>query len=253
MNFIRVVDLETTGFDAPKHAPIEIGWTDLADIGAGWDLAWPRYAQVFCDPGRDIPPEACAIHHIVAADLIGALTWREAVGALDAAISTHGGELMLGKPVAYAAHSAKMERQWLVPELVGDVPWICTWKCALRLWPDAPGHSNQCLRYWRNPAGLTREIADRAHRAGPDAYVTAHLLRDMLAQAPLDDLIAWSAEPALLVRVPFGRSTRGMRWTEVEADFLCWVLDRDFDEDVMFTARIELERRETLLRHARAE
>jgi hypothetical protein len=26
-------------------------------------------------------------------------------------------------------------------------PWICTYKCALRVWPDLDGHSNQELRY----------------------------------------------------------------------------------------------------------
>jgi exodeoxyribonuclease X len=26
-------------------------------------------------------------------------------------------------------------------------PWICSYKCALRVWPELDGHSNQELRY----------------------------------------------------------------------------------------------------------
>lgn len=58
--------------------------------------------------------------------------------------------------------------------------------------------------YQRKPAGLVHEIGRPAHRAMPDAYVTAHHLRDMLNEASLDQLIAWSAEPGLLPRVPTG-------------------------------------------------
>lgn len=91
-------------------------------------------------------------------------------------------------------------------------------------------------------------VVDRAHRAGPDAYVTAFLLRELLAQHPLSTLIQWSQEPAILIRVPFGKrpeegGSRGMRWTEVDASLLYWTVERDFSEDVLFTVRLEIERR----------
>ena len=60
------------------------------------------------------------------------------------------------------------------------------------------------LRYQRKPEGLVHEIALPAHRAMPDAYVTAHHLPDVLNEASLDQLIAWSAELGLLPRVPNG-------------------------------------------------
>jgi exodeoxyribonuclease X len=60
----------------------------------------------------------------------------------------------------------------------------------------------------------------------------------------LTTLIKWTSEPGMLIRVPFGRDTRGKKWTEVDDGFLLWVLERDFSEDVLFTAKLELERRE---------
>lgn len=248
-SIIRVVDLETTGF-APPAEVCEIGWCDLrstvVDL-AGSPMGWSvfshpdrRYGARLVRTERPIPPETSAIHHIIDADLTNPAnlveTWP-ASGA-DRCRTIDGSPIPL-----FAAHNARMERQWLTPEMTGSARWICTYKAALRLWPDAPSHSNQALRYWRR-LPVDREIADRAHRAGPDAYVTAHLLADMLGEpdVTVDRLVAWTEEPALLAKCNMG-SWRGRRWSEIdEPSFLEWVLRRDFDEDTLFTARFYLDR-----------
>jgi len=120
-----------------------------------------------------------------------------------------------------------------------------------RLWPEAPSHSNQALRYWRRPIGLDRAVAPSGHRAYQDAYVTAFLLRDLLSLASLEDLIEWSSEPALQVRCHIGK-WRGTPWSEVDDGFLHWILGKDFDEDVVFTVKHELDRREKELRASEA-
>ena len=91
-------------------------------------------------------------------------------------------------------------------------PAICTYKAALRLWPEAPGHGNQVLRYWLRPKDLDPVIASPPHRALPDAYVTAFILRELLELATVEELIAWTGEPALLPRVTFGQY-RGVHGT----------------------------------------
>lgn len=90
------------------------------------------------------------------------------------------------------------------------------------------------------PEGLVHELGLPAHRALPDAYVTAHHLRDMLNQASFQQLLAWSSEPALLPRVPSGPE-RGRRWDDIGNDAL-EVLAQDRDPDVRFSARRALER-----------
>lgn len=233
---IRVIDLETTGFTAPEHGVCEIGWNDLHHVpGTGWVIG--SGGTMLTDPCRTIPPEASAIHHIILEDVLERPSFDLVAGRVFRREPT--------PPIAYAAHNAKFERQWCTDEITGGVPWICTYKAALRLWPEAPGHSNQTLRYWRNPRGLDRKLASETHRAFPDAYVTAHLLRDMLEMAPVDDLIRWSSEPALQVRCHIGK-WRGALWSDVDIGFLHWVAVRDFDEDVLFTVRHEIERRENL-------
>lgn len=241
---IRVVDLETTGLTPPEAEPIEIGWCDLyakarglAGEPTGW--AVDRHGEYLIRPQRPIPPETSAIHHLTAADF-----GPDAIAYPWETEGRHVIRPMFGRPMAfYAAHNAGFERQFITADWTESAAWICTWKCALRLWPEAPAHSNQALRYWRSLA-VDRAIANRAHRAGPDAYVTAHLLRDMLEQpgVTLAQLVAWSAEPALLARCTIGR-WRGTPWREIDdSSFLRWILDRDFSEEVRFTARHHLDR-----------
>lgn len=238
---IRVVDLETTGFEAPEHAPCEVAWVDLQHEGIdlsgapiNWRVDAGSMTELLCDPARPIPPETSAVHHILDEDVKGLRFWPEA-------IDTCIGEGIFAADV-FAAHNAKFERQWLTDERTGGKPWVCTYKGALRVWPEAPGHSNQALRYWLKPEGLDRSVAHAAHRAGPDAYVTAFLLRELLKRASLHDLIKWSSEPALLPRVPIGQQ-KGAAWADVDVGFLKWILARDFNEDILHSAHTELERR----------
>lgn len=235
---IRVVDLETTGLP-PDAEVIEIAAVDvrispfaLPRIDEGRTLTGqPRPMQAFVCPPRPIPPEASAVHHIIDGDVAGALPWCEVWPGFISPAVTY-----------YCAHSAKFERAFIPDIMTDDRPWICTWKCALRLWPDAPKHSNQALRYWLKRPGLDRSKANLAHRAWPDAYVTAHLLAAMLECVTAEQLVAWSAEPAILPRITFGK-LRGRPWSDADGGLLHWVIDRDFDEDVKFTVRAELERR----------
>ena len=231
---LRVVDLETTGDSFTNGGVVEVGWQDLrADADGRWVLAGPVGARLV-DPGCPISPNTAAIHHIVDADVAGAPRWDDAAPPV-----LRGADI-----VALAAHRASFEKRWCLPRLSGGARWICTYKCALRIWPEAPTHSNQGLRYWRFPEGLDRATGLPAHRAGPDAYVTAHHLRDMLAVASVEQLLAWSDEPALLIRVPHG-PLRGRRWSELDTAQLDQALGGEWGQnvDMLFTARTERARR----------
>ncbi|USI74726.1 3'-5' exonuclease [Sphingomonas morindae] len=228
---IRVIDLETTGSAPPAHGVCEIGWQDVVERDGAWQVDAARGALLI-DPGRPIPAVTMAVHHITDADVAGAPFWAAAAPAI---LRPEGGV------IALAAHRAAFEQRFCTPRLTGGAAWICTWKCALRLWPDSPSFSNQVLRYWRRPEGLVQALGLPAHRALPDAYVTAHHLRDMLNTAPLADLLAWSAEPGLLPRVPSGLA-HSRHWHELDEAALRR-LAKDRGEDVRFSAEMELRRR----------
>ena len=229
-NRIHVIDLETAG-GGPDDV-CEIGWQDVVRSGEGaWRLDDDRGA-LFVNPGRPISPDTMAVRHIRDEQVAGAPFWKIAAPPV---LRPQGGV------AALAAHRAAFEQRYCRPSLTGGADWICTWKCALRLWPHLPRFSNQMLRYLRMPEGLVHKAGLPAHRALPDAYVTAHHLRDMLNQAPLEQLLLWSLEPGLLPRIPAG-PRRGRSWTEIGLDDLTTFAE-DRDVDVRFSARSELRRR----------
>jgi exodeoxyribonuclease X len=227
--FVRVIDLETAG-NGPQDV-CEIGWQDVSQVDGRWQVAAERGAR-FVNPGRPISPETMAIHHILDDHVAGAPYWKTIAPTI---LRPDGGVLAL------AAHRASFEQRYCRPSLTGAVEWICTWKCALRLWPELPSFSNQRLRYERMPEGLAHETGLPAHRAMPDAYVTAHHLRDMLNEASLETLLHWSREPGLLPRVTSGPD-RGKAFKALSTESLRQ-LANERDLDVRFSATTELRHR----------
>ncbi len=265
--FIRVIDVETTDFE-PDGKVCEVGWTDIrpsqVDMDGNptvWEVGPTRSGLI--DPGVPIPATASALHHITDHTIAAERAKRITVPAWDraapVALSARQSD---PAPHAYAAHNAKFER-FFCARWTGDVPWICTYKAALRIWPDAPGHSLQVLRYW---LGMYEDHGP-AHRAGPDTRYTAFVLAELLgvvaarrSEASLDHadpdhtpvriMAEWANNPALQVTCWLGNWC-GKPWREVDAGFLEWVLGKDFDADVIYTARTELDkrRRETDLQY----
>ena len=91
--------------------------------------------------------------------------------------------------------------------------------------------------------GLDPELASPAHRAGPDTYVTALLLLELMKYATIEEMIRWSAGPALLPRMPLGKY-RGKGWDELPTDYLKWiVISSDLDATIKANAKHELKRR----------
>jgi exodeoxyribonuclease X len=170
-----------------------------------------------------------AVHHLTNEDVAGCPSLDDLLphyldmdGAVDVGV--------------FAAHNWPFEKQWLEHHLLGR-PVICTYRCSARLFPDAPAHRNQVLRYWLKPKGLSSVLANMTHRALPDAYVTSFILRELLERASVEDLIGWSQEPLLLPKVCFGKY-RGAAWSELPNDYLEWVAEKsDLNDDVKYTAR----------------
>jgi hypothetical protein len=126
---IRVIDIETTGIDPAADAIIEIASVDMLR-GGGITNAMDTLVR----PGKPIPPGASAIHHIIDEDLKDAPAFSEVIDRFRGAD-------------AYVAHNCEFESSFFAAQGIELGPWICTYKCALRVWPELDGHSNQELRY----------------------------------------------------------------------------------------------------------
>lgn len=227
MTIIRVIDFETTGMEPPSAEVCEVGMCDLylEEKHISAPDSW------LCGI-KAMPPEVRAVHHIALADCAKRAPFDPA--------------RLIVEPVdAFAAHSAEFETKFFA----APKPLICTYKAALRVWPEAPSHSNGALRYWLEDQGkisLDHAMTQPAHRAGPDAYVTAHLLLALFQIGITGrEMVAWTKEPALLPRCPIGKF-RGKPWSEVEGGFLSWMLRQpDMESDLKWNAERELARRQT--------
>lgn len=226
MTTIRTIDLETTGIEPPAEV-CEVGYSDYVLDGnsVSEPVSW------LCGV-KEMPPEARAVHHISMADLVGRSPFDQRSIDQDDCD-------------AFAAHNAEFELKWFTP----FKPMICTYKAALRVWPDAPSHGNFALYYWLEDQGLIaldKALTQPSHRAGPDAYVTAHILRALFnAGHTGKEMVGWTREPALLPRCPIGDPWRGKPWAEVDAGFLGWVMRKaGMDEDIKWNVAREIERRQ---------
>jgi exodeoxyribonuclease X len=224
---LRCIDIETTGTDPVRDAIAEIASVDLQRDGT-----ITNFKETLVNPGVPMPPAASAVHHLIDADLAAA-------PVLGAVIDQFKGA------DAYIAHNCSFERSFL-EQYLADVLWVCTYKCALRVWPDLPSHGNQALRYqfgFINPLGV-----DRAklvpHRALSDAIVTAAVFFKLTKHATWPQLVQWSYEPALMTYLRFGMH-RGERYDAAPEDYLLWLAEgnHDLSEDVRFSARHWLARR----------
>lgn len=225
MTIIRVIDFETTGTELPQAQVCEVGICDL-------HLEERRIAppKTWMCRVNEMPPAARAVHHISLAEC-------EAWDPFDPV------PLFSDPCNAIAAHNSGFETKFFVP----PAHVICTYKSALRIWPSAPGHSNGVLRYWLQDQGKISPdhvMTQPAHRAGPDAYVTAHILLALFdAGATGRDMIAWTKEPPVLPTCPIGKF-RGKPWAEVEGGFLGWMLRQPtMEDDLKWNAEREISRR----------
>ena len=169
---LRVVDIETTG-TAPPAEIIEFGFSDVVLNPNGVTISEP--ISWLYRPLGEIPPETKAVHHLTEEDFPADIA-PATPGHMRAAI-TFG-----TPPHVLVAHNCVFERLFLPDAVTGGLPWICTYKVALHVWPSAPKHSNQVLRYWRalDLARLIHEpscqgVADPALRFG-DGHGTQFLV-----------------------------------------------------------------------------
>lgn len=118
--------------------------------------------------------------------------------------------------------------------------WLCLYRLARHLWPDAPRHTVQVLRYWLGLHELHRGLPP--HRALADVLVAAEIFRRALAAAPvpktLDALDSFIASPIRVPRMPFGVHY-GKPIAEVPDDYIAWALRNidDMDPDLRWTLK----------------
>lgn len=233
------IDVETTGLEPPEAWPVEFASHMIApgpSSMTGWELdEKPLSWLLNIRPGKPIPPEAKAIHHITDEMIAeSGLSRERAVEVITNALSS---------APFIAAHNAAFEKKFVGYFAPDKAQWICTWKVACKSLPDQKQHDLQFLRYALDlPADPA--IASPPHRAGPDAYLCALLLQFFLDLGlTLSEMADISSKPCLLPWVTFGQH-HGKRWADVPTGYLEWAEKHITDNpDVAYTVKEEIWRR----------
>jgi exodeoxyribonuclease X len=217
MTNIWTIDTETTGFDPLTNSVVEFATVDK--IG--------DYHHSLIKPEHKISFGAMATHHITEEMVADAPT-------LESVIDYCCGP---EDDIVFAAHNAAFDKAFL-PKWMQEKPWICTYRLAMHLLPDAESHKNMSLAYefgldWSD---MPAEAGVLAHRALYDAWVTQKLLEFLAKDRSVEELIYLSTAPILLKKVGFGKHF-GELWSEVPQSYLSWITKQDFDGDVLHTAR----------------
>lgn len=228
MRPLFVVDVETTGMDPERDRVVEIGVVAIDTRRRKIEGTWTSLVN----PGVPMPPAARAVHHISDADVARAPSIEQAMTDLLSWAGTNERVLL--------AHNAAFDSAFL-PQVEGE--WVCSWRCAQTAWPALDSYSNHAVRYAvpEIEAAVRRSGLRKtqpAHRALPDAWVTAHVALALLDEMSVEELLEVTAAPILLRTVRFGKH-RGEAWADVPRDYLQWILrkDAEFDRDVVHTAR----------------
>ena len=161
-----IVDTETTGMDPATDQVIELGLI-VFEYGAESGQVGPvvgRYGALE-DPGRPIPPETIAIHHITDDMVKGQRIDDAAVAALLADVSL------------VIAHNAGFDRPFLETRLpvFATLPWACSvrdigWK--------KYGYGSSSLEFLAYRSGFFYE----AHRAETDCLAVLGVLGQPLGE-----------------------------------------------------------------------
>lgn len=221
-----VVDSETTG----------VGADDKTVEVAGFyceDNQIVDHYQCLVNPGMRIPPEASAVHHITNKHVESHPTIEDAMAPF------------FDREFDFVvAHNSAFDKRFMD---FGECPWACTYKLAVVVYPNAPSHKLQVLRYLLDLPDPVVAESVFAHRALYDAEVTVHLFQHLLGKAMSDDpinaMLKVSNNPIVLKTCHLNKH-KGKPWAEVPRDYLDWILHKSsgWDENILHTARFYYER-----------
>lgn len=221
---IVVVDTETSDLPENGGALLEVATVSVFREGRKWNIGDTQSWLIAYE--GPIAPAAQAAHHITP-EMVhpsrhsGPANPDSNVFQRDLVL--HGMLAAETPELVYAAHHSQFDEHFL-PEL--KKPWIDTCHCARHMWPDAPSHKNQVLRYYLNLFPPPELIAGLyPHRAQYDAVVTATILQRMLGSRSPEDLLELTAKPVIQSICRFGKH-RGERWEHIPVDYLRWMRDK---------------------------
>ena len=222
------IDCETTGLDTENDRIIEV-----AIVKFTFDEILKKYESLI-DPKREIPAESTKIHHIVY-DMVKGKPLIEDI--LPTILEIAGDHPIVGHSVLYdivmLVNAAKRAG---IPCKLDKNPVYDTLRMA-RKYGESKVNSLETLRKHFN---ITEE---GAHRAMSDVIVNVEVFRQLSSDyESVKDLEKMLSKPIKMRHMPLGKH-KGRLFKDIPVQYLKWAVNKDFDEDLLFSIRSELKRR----------
>lgn len=223
------IDCESTGLDTENDRVIELA----VAIFRGCEIIYQF--ETLIDPRIEIPEESRKIHGI-RQDMVSGKPFIEHV--LPAVLKEIGQRPIMGHGIGFDINILKQEclRHNLLWPLE-NVLTIDTLRMA-RFYGQSPVNSLEMLRQHFNIA------QEGAHRAMSDVVVNIQVFEKLAkSHKTLGDLLEALSKPIEMKVMPLGKH-KGRLIKEIPLDYLQWAARKDFDQDLIFSLKQEIRKRQ---------
>ncbi len=222
------LDCESTGLEPTQDRIIEIA---LCKFNFGGVL---EEFETLIDPGCEIPETSQDIHKISKEMIQGKPKIMEILPRLLKMIDGH---ILIGHGIGFdislIAHEAKRHQ---IPCKITELSYFDTLRMA-RLYGQSPVNSLQQLRHHFNiqPEG--------AHRAMSDVIVNIEVFKQLAkTYKTTEELFQILKKPIRMKAMPLGKH-KGRPFNEIPIEYLLWAERKNFDQDLLYSIRLELKNR----------
>lgn len=222
------LDCETTGLEPEKDHIIEV-----AAVLFNFDGIIDSF-ETLIDPGCPISAESMAIHHITDEMVQGKPNVKDVLPTVMQFVGRH---TLVGHgipmDISFLVQSARRNE---IPCNLANQPFFDTLRLA-RLYGESPTNSLEKLREHFNiePEG--------AHRAMSDVLVNIEVFKFLTTKfKTTEQLKERLSHPILLKTMPLGKH-KGRPFSDIPVEYLQWAVNKDFDQDLIFSLKNELKKR----------
>jgi DNA polymerase III subunit epsilon len=222
------LDCEFTGLDLDNDRIIE-----LAAVRFTFSDNIEEFDKLV-KPDCPISQEAFAIHHI-SAEMVENKPPIEAV--LSDFFAFVGRDTIVGHAISSDLEMlTRAAERANIPCALKQRPFIDTLRLA-RLYGDSPNNSLEKLaRHFNIPA-------DPAHRALNDVKMNIEVFKHLVARyKTVEQIMDILARPIQMKFMPLGKH-KGRLFSEIPLQYLKWAAHMDFDQDLLYSIRLELKKR----------
>ena len=221
-------DCEATGLEADKDRIVEVAITKFR----GKEIL--ETAEWLVNPECEIPESSIAIHNITQEMVKDAPKEREIIGEI---LRIAGSHIIVGHGIGFDI------------ALIVNAAQRCGIHCTLqhnrtidtlrmaRIYGESKTNSLENLRLHFNV------MAEGAHRAMSDVVVNIEVFRYLArSYRSAEEILRRLEKPILMKTMPLGKY-KGRLMKEVPLEFIYWMVNKNFDMDLIYSIKTELQRR----------